>query len=67
MNHIRIVIVYMLGSSLSDTEALTSGKGLLSLMTLRLNSILRGEKKPDMWISSGVDMKERKGRKSTLG
>jgi hypothetical protein len=45
MNHMRIVIAYMLGSSLLDTEALTSGKGLSSsLMTLRLNSIPRGDK-----------------------
>ena len=46
MNHMRIVIAGMLGSSLLDTEALTSGKGLSSsliMMMLRLDSILRGE------------------------
>ena len=41
----RTVIAGMLGSSLLDTEALTSGKGVSSsLMTLRLNFIL-GERK----------------------
>lgn len=39
MIHMRIVITYMLGSSVLDTEALTSGKGLSSIV-LRLNSIL---------------------------
>ena len=53
MNHMRIVIAHMLGSSLLDTEALTSGKGLsLSLMTLGLNSILRGEKENGLWGSA---------------
>ena len=53
MNHMRIVIAYMLGSSLLDTEALTSGKGLSSsLMTLGSNSILRGEKENGLWGSA---------------
>lgn len=53
MNHMRIVIAYMLGSSLFDTEALTSGKRLSSsLMTLRLNSILRGEKENGLCASA---------------
>ena len=45
MNHMRIVIAYMLGSSLLDTEALTSGNGLSSCpIATRLSSILRGRK-----------------------
>ena len=38
MNHIRIVSAYMLGSSVSDTEALTSGKGLPLSIASGLNS-----------------------------
>jgi hypothetical protein len=65
MNHMRIVIAYILGSSLLDTDALTSGKGLSSsLMTLGLNSILRGGKENELYMSA---MKKRKERKSTLG
>jgi hypothetical protein len=44
MSHMRIVIAHMLGSSILDTEALTSGKGLFSSIAARLNSILRGGK-----------------------
>ena len=44
MSHMRIVIAYMLGSSMLDTEALTSGKGLSLSIASRLNSILRGKK-----------------------
>jgi hypothetical protein len=62
MNHMRIVITYMLGSSLLDTEALTSGKGLFSSIALRLNSILRERKW--MMVSDGVDMKEKRTRKA---
>ena len=59
MSHMRIVIAYMLGSSMLDTEALTSGKGLsLSLMASRPNSILQREKENVLWwISSVVHMK----------
>ena len=65
MSHTRIVIAYMLGSSILDTDALTSGKGLSSsLMALRLDSILRGRNKMGY---GGVDMKERRGTNSKLG
>jgi hypothetical protein len=56
----RIVIAHMLGSSLLDTEALTSGKGLSSCsIATKLTSILRGEKENGLWWVSG-GMKERR-------
>ena len=62
-NHMRIVSAGMSGSSMLDTEALTSGKGLSSSsIASRSNSILRGEKENGLWrVSDGVDMEERQG------
>ena len=61
-NHMRNVIAHMLGSSLLDTEALTSGKGLSSCsIATKLTSILRGEKENGLWwVSGGIDTKQRR-------
>ena len=57
----RIVNAGMSGSSMLDTDALTSGKGLSSSsIASRSNSILRGEKEKGLWwVSDGVDMEDR--------
>ena len=56
ISHMRIVITYMLGSSLLDTEALTSGKGLSCSKPTKLSSILGGEKENELLWVSGVEM-----------
>ena len=63
MNHMQIVNAGMSGSSMLDTDALTSGKGLSSsLIASRSNSILRGEKEKGLWwVGDRVDMEDRKG------
>ena len=61
-NHMRIVNAGMSGSSMLDTDALTSGKGLSSSsIASRSNSILWGEKEKGLWwVSDGVDMEDTK-------
>ena len=69
-NHMRIVNAGMSGSSMLDTDALTSGNGLSSSsIASRSNSILWGEKEKGLWwVSDGVDMEDRKvGERSALG
>ena len=66
INHIRIVMAGISGSSMLDTEALTSGYGLSSSsIASRSSSILRGEK--ENGFSDVVDMKGEERKKGRGG